>query len=100
MASDLMRLHKLKCSLPPIGEKQHCAKSEATYNPKSVSLQQRVREFPNESLCVSAGRLYRNACQEKIAIKATVIQLHLKSAKHLSGRQQLQQNEVQEQDIT
>ena len=40
-----------------------------------------------------------NACREEIALKATVIRSHLKSAKHLSGKEWLQRNEAQERDI-
>ena len=46
-----------------------------------------------------AEKLHHNACREEIAFKATVIQLHLQSAKHLSGKEQLQRNEVQEHYI-
>ena len=35
---------------------------------------------------VSIGKLYCNTCQEEIALKVTVIRLHLKSAKYLSGK--------------
>ena len=38
--SDLSRLRKLKHNPPPVSKKQHCAKSTATYNAKSLSLLQ------------------------------------------------------------
>lgn len=58
-------------------------------DPKSVSSKQRLKDFPDEALTVFAGKLFRTACREELALKATVLKLHFQSRKHKDGRERL-----------
>lgn len=71
--SDLARPRKIKHNKLPVGKKHGHSAGSRSYNPKSLSPHQRVCEFPNESLCVSAGKLFCNTCREEIALKTTVM---------------------------
>ena len=95
--SDLARSRQVKRN-PPVGRKRH-QPSKTSHDPKSVSLHQRLREFPNEALSVSAGKLFCTACREELALKVTVIRQHLKSNKHTLGKERLQRKDGQEKDI-
>uniref|UniRef100_A0A1X7T065 DUF659 domain-containing protein n=1 Tax=Amphimedon queenslandica TaxID=400682 RepID=A0A1X7T065_AMPQE len=65
----------------------------------SVSPYQRVKEFPNENLTVSGGKLFCNGCREELGLKATVVKLHVKSNKHKLGKEKLQGRNKEEIDI-
>ena len=78
--SDLARSRQLKRN-PPVGKKRH-QPSKTSHDPKSVSLHQRLREFANENLTVSACKLFCMGCREELGLKVTVIKQHLKSKKH------------------
>ena len=95
--SHLVRPRQVKRN-PPVGRKRH-QPSKLSHDPKSVSLHQRLREFPKESLSVSAGKLFCTACREELALKVTVIRQHLKSNKHTVGKERLQRKDRQERDI-
>ena len=51
------------------GGKRRCTTSSSSSEPKSVTPQQRVRQFPNEELVVSNRRLFCRACREEISLK-------------------------------
>ena len=51
-------------------------------DPKSVAPLQRVRQFPDELLTVSAGRFFCTACREELSLKTSVIRYHVNSDKH------------------
>ena len=70
--SDLMRPRQVKRN-PPVGQKRHI---QTLSDSKSVSPKQRLKEFPDEALTVSAGKLFCTACREELALKATVLKLH------------------------
>ena len=96
--SDLARKRQLKRNPPPVGQKKRKS-SKTTHNPKSVSPYQRVKEFPNENLTVSGGKLFCNGCREELGLKATVVRLHVKSKKHKLGKEKLQGRNKEEIDI-
>ena len=50
---------------PPKGKK--LSRVEGVRAPKSVAPRQRAREFPNESLTVSNGKLFCQACREELS---------------------------------
>ena len=50
--------------------------------PGLAILTQRVREFPDEQLTASAGKLFCQACREEVSKKLTVIKTHVKTKKH------------------
>ena len=76
------------------------ARRGALTDPKSVTLSQRVCEFPSKALTVSAGKLFCTACWEELGSKRSVIQGHVKAAKHADGKRRLERKEVRERDIT
>ena len=82
----------------PVGAKRSQGHS-SSYNPKSISPAQRVKEFPDECLTVSAGRLFCKACREEIGLKSTTIRLHIKSAKHCRGKESLNERMSKDKDI-
>ena len=58
-----------------------------------------MREFANENLTVSAGKLFCTGCREELGLKVTVIKQHLKSKKHQLGKERLQRKNREERDI-
>ena len=61
---------------------------------------QRVREFRTEQLTVSAGKLFCTACREELGLKRSIIQGHIRSAKHADGKKRLERKEAREKDIS
>ena len=59
----------------------------------------RLGEFPGENLAVSSGKLFCHACREEIGLKKTIIQQHIMSKKHTSGKGRIQKKEAKERDI-
>ena len=98
-ASDLARKRKVQCNLPKHGKSFHPPKSKS--NPKNVTASARLTEFPGENFTVSKsnGQLFCNACREEIALKKTIIETHVKTSKHASGKECLEKKEARERDI-
>jgi len=48
---------------------------------------------------VSGSNLFCTACREEIGLKASVIRLHAKSKKHISGKERLKQKHIHDMDI-
>ena len=67
--------------------------------PKSVTPEQRVKEFPEEKLVVSARKLFCTACREELALKKSIIELYIKSEKHTRGKERRASKDKQEQGI-
>ena len=98
--SEVARPRKIKTNTPPVGLKRSTGQSKfRSYMPKSISPIQQVREFPNDSFTVSAGKLFCNPCREEIGTKLSVIRLHVKSKKHVSGKEHVKQRKVRDIDI-
>lgn len=70
-----------------------------THDPKGVSPEQRVREFPEEKFVVSGKKLFCTACREEVAVKKSVVELHVKSEKHKCGKGKLLSKSNREQSI-
>ena len=51
--------------------------ARGTFDPKSVTPSQGVREFPDEQLTVSAGKLSCQACREELSTKISVLKNHI-----------------------
>ena len=66
---------------------------------KNVSVETRIREYKDEPFCKSNNRLFCNACQEVLAVKASIIKRHVDSSKHKSGKTRLAQKEKREATI-
>ena len=58
-----------------------------------------MKEFPDQKLCVSARKLFCTACREEVALKKSIIELHLKSEKYEIGKGRLTSKEKREQDV-
>ena len=58
-----------------------------------------MKEFPNENVTVSRGKLFCKGYREEVGLKATVIKLHFKSNKHQLGKDRLQERNREEMDI-
>ena len=92
------RDRKVRCSkLPPLGVRRSKARSHS--DPKSVVPLQRAREFPDEMLNVSSGKLFCSACREELSLKVSVIKNHMKSAKHVASKKKCTLKECRERDI-
>ena len=97
-ASELSRKRKVQVN-PSVGKRRHLPGGSHT-DPKSVTPSQRVREFPTEHLTVSVGKLFCTACREELGLKRSVIQAHMKSAKHADGKKRVERKEAREKDIS
>ena len=76
----IARKRKVAINPPPRGKRRSAARG--TFDPKSVTPSQRVREFPDEQLTVSAGKLFCQACREELSTKISVLKTHIKTKKH------------------
>ena len=64
-------------------------KLSCSTEPKSVTLNQQVKEFLNEPFFVSASKLLCSTCREEVSLKLSIIHNHLKANKHAHGREAL-----------
>ena len=87
--SELTRKRKVVRNYPPGKRRSSTSSVRGASDPKSVTPSQRVTEFPNENLSVSNGKLFCLACREEIALKRSVVSYHIKSAKHLEGKEKV-----------
>jgi hypothetical protein len=91
------RKRKVAQNLP---SERKCYKPPRHSNdPKRVTPEQRLKEFPDQKLVVSGGQLFCTACREEVALKKSIIELHIKSAKHNRGKIKLASTEKREQDL-
>ena len=90
--SEIMRKRKIRVNQPlhTGGRKK---KPACSTDPKSVSVVQRVNEFPGEMLTNSAGKLFCSACREELSLKLSIVKNHVESAKHSRHKCKLQQKE-------
>ena len=96
--SQLARKRKLTVNpRPPVGVKK--GKGRVSSAPTSVSPADRVRGYPDENLAVSNKALYCLGCREEVSVKKSVLELHIKSQKHLNGKKRLELKGKREADI-
>ena len=91
------RKRKVAQNLP--SERKRYKPPSRSCDPKRVTPTQRLREFPDQSLVVSSGKLFCTACREEVALKKSIIDLHCRSEKHTRGKIKLATKEKREQDI-
>ena len=92
-----MRKRKVRLNRPPhTGIRKK--KPACSTDPTSVSVVQRVREFPGEMLRDSGGKLFCSACREELSLKLSSVN-HVESAKHSRHKTLVQQKRSREQDI-
>ena len=65
----------------------------------NVSPHRRVKEFPDEMLDVSAGKLFCDACHTVLGLKKSIISDHLSSEWHKEGKERRKQQELRQQRI-
>ena len=68
-------------------------------NPKSVTPSQRVKEFPNECLTVSARTLFCEACRQEVSLRRSIVKNHIASSRHLKMKDSLQERKGRDVDI-
>ena len=96
--SELSRKRKIRQNPPPpSGIKR--GKGHTAADPKSISPADRVKSFPNECLTVSCNKLFCRSCREEVALKKSIIEMHIKSQKHVRGKVRIASNEKHERDI-
>ena len=95
-ASDLARKRKVAAN-PPKG-KRSCRGATAA-EPKNITSLQRVKEFPDEPLCVSNRKLFCNACREEMSLKMSSVRNHIRSTKHKEGCRRRKSKEAREKSI-
>ena len=95
--SELTRKRKIHHN--PSSASRRKSKPSCSTDPKSVTQLQRVQGFPDEGFTVPAGKLFWTACREELSLKLSIITNHVKSSKHVLGKEALPKREVRERDI-
>ena len=95
--SELARKRRVAVNPPRDGKRYK--RPRCVSDPKSITPDMRVKSYPNECFVVSAGKLFCTACREELSVKASVLKLHVKCAKHNQGKVRLQRKEKREHDI-
>ena len=85
----LARKRKVQSNRPPPPTGAKRCKGETSSDPKHVKPLDRVTQYPGEQFVVSVGKLFCSACREEISTKKSIIDLHIKSAKHQKGKERV-----------
>ena len=96
LPSELARKRAIKTN-PPVDAKRGKGRCSAT--PKTVSVGDRLKAYPEENFVSSNNRLFCSACREVVALKKSVIELHVSSQKHKRGKERLGTNVASEKSI-
>lgn len=64
------------------------------------STHDRIKQFPDEYLSESSGKLYCTACNLTISIKHSIVKAHVSSQRHLLGKERKKQAKLHQQAIT
>lgn len=95
--SELARKRKVATNKNGGGGKRRRVKTHSSSSePKSISPHQRLKQFPNENLTVSAKKLFCEACKEEVSLKCSSIRNHVKCRK---SKEALTQKQAREKDI-
>ena len=95
--SELARKRKVPSNPPPKGSKK--GRGKVFNEPVNVSPAIRLKEFPDQTLCIQVGKLFCSGCREPLSLKKSIITLHIKSAKHIAGLQRLKSKEQKEKGL-
>ena len=68
-------------------------------DPKNVKPIDRVKQYANDHLQVSAGKLFCSACREEVSTKKSIIDKHINSTKHQKGKERITLKTKNEQSI-
>ena len=66
------RKRRVAQNVPHNGKRRKAPK--CTTEPKNVTADQLVTEFPDEKLTVSSKKLFCSACKEEVALKKSIIE--------------------------
>ena len=58
-----------------------------------------MKSYLNESFSVSNKKLFCLGCREELSVKKSNIELHIKSLKHVKGKERLEATEKRQLDI-
>ena len=99
--SNMCRKRRIDANPPPPSDKKRSSGQSlrAGYVPKSISPSQRAREFPEEQLVDSGGKLFCRACRETLCVKKSVVLNHVKLSKHKEGKKKLKTKQAREADL-
>ena len=97
--SSLSRKQTQARNLNPPRDKQRCRGTSA-HDPKGIRPIQRVKEYPNEPFSISNNKLFCKGCREELCVKKSSVSNHLKSSKHIKGKEKLRKKEIREKDLT
>ncbi len=78
----------------------HKTRPACSADTKSISPACRVSEFLNESLKVSARKLFCSACREEVSLKRSCVTNHIASTKRKQSKTKLAMKESWEKDIS
>ena len=98
LRSELTRKRAIRKN-PSATQSQRKKRPSCSTDPKSASPSSRVREFPNEHLAVSAGKLFCDGCREELSLKRSIIANHIASVKHKQSKVRLARTGSRERDI-
>lgn len=100
--SDLARKRKISSNDPCKNRNTRLVHAKTATAP-NVSPAARIREFPDECFNNSAqdkkGAISCEAYREEVSVKRSTIMCHIKSQKHLSGKERLRQKAKRERDL-
>ena len=92
--SELARKQKVCNNPPPKGAKR--SKGRNVGDLKSISPSERLKQFPEENFKITNNKLFCTACREPLSTKKRVIEGHIKSSKHVKGKEKLASKEARE----
>jgi hypothetical protein len=93
----LARKRRLERNPPPKGTKRGKGKEKG--DPKTISLSERIKAYPNEEFTVSNSKLFCRACREELATKKSSLESHIRSQKHVNGKKKLALKNKEQADI-
>ena len=71
-------------------------KERGNSDSKNKNLYDRLKEFPNEHLCIRNGKLFCDACKEILAYKKSILKNHMSSKKHTAGKERLKNTKMRD----
>ena len=67
---------------------------------KRINPMDRIREFPNEYLSVSAGKLFCDVCHVVVQSKKSVVKVHVLSARHALSKERKAKASIHQATLT
>ena len=66
---------------------------------KSVTANQRMREFPHEHLSADCGKLVCRICHTEVSLKMSILKVHVHSERHKNGKDAHRMEEERQQMV-